>query len=150
MSATGPMVRIQDVHKRFGKLDVDLAASAENAKAPVFVTKEEDSLSVGWAERWPSGNLWLNPEFADIAPWAAKCREETCHRPWRRYGFIFLLTPASIGSEWYATHVHGSAYTMGLSPRLTFEGTSDPYPKDLMLSIYGYGLIGFGAWRWNK
>ena len=38
---------------------------------------------------------------------------------------------------------------LGLSPRLTFEGTDDPYPKDLMLSVFGYGLSGFGTWRWD-
>ncbi len=38
---------------------------------------------------------------------------------------------------------------LGLSPRLTFEGTKDPYPKDLMLSVFGYGMNGFDTWRWK-
>ena len=39
---------------------------------------------------------------------------------------------------------------LGLSPRLTFEGETDAYPKDLMLSVFGFGLHGFDTWRWRE
>jgi len=145
-----PWEFVRAVERRFGPLVRDLAASAENAKAPLFYDESRNSLTVPWAEENHDGNLWLNPPFADIGPWAMKCRDQSLVR--RReggQGFIILLTPASIGSEWYANHVHGFAYVLGLSPRITFDGTDDPYPKDLMLSVYGYGLTGFGAWRWK-
>jgi phage N-6-adenine-methyltransferase len=135
---------IRAVEKRFGKIEFDLAASPENAKAERFYNGEvEDALKYAWGNI--GGNLWLNPPFADIEPWAAKCAEH-----WeRRDGFILFLTPASIGSNWFESHVRRHAYVLGLSPRMTFEGTTDPYPKDLMLSVYGFGLHGFGTWRWK-
>ncbi len=140
-----PRAFIAAVEARWGPLVADLAASKENAKAPEYLTEADDSLTVPWAERWPTGNLWLNPPFADIFPWAQKCDVEAHHR----HGLIFLLTPASIGSNWFAVNVNRAAMVLGLSPRLTFEGTSDPYPKDLMLSIFGPGLNGFDTWRWK-
>ncbi len=139
---------VHAVEARFGPIVRDLAAHEKNAKAALFYDEARNSLTVPWSEEHPAGNLWLNPPFANIEPWISKAREET-HVRRRRRGFLIVLTPASIGTEWFNANVLGSAYVLGLSPRLTFEGETDPYPKDLMLSIYGYGLSGFGAWRWK-
>lgn len=142
-----PMAFIRAVEAKFGPLVHDLACTRENAKAPSgYYFPEVDALTRNWAEDHPEGNLWLNPPFGDIGTWAAKCEREGMDR---RYGGIFLLTPASIGSNWFAKHVHKKARVLGLSPRLMFEGTKDPYPKDLMLSIFGLAYAGFDVWRWD-
>lgn len=136
---------IAAVERRFGRLHVDLAARADNAKAPLWITPQEDSLSVAWAQRFPGHLAWLNPEFANIDPWAEKCAKEGGVRRLR----VLLLTPASVGTEWFAEHVHGRAIVLGLRPRLTFEGCEDPYPKDCILSCFGLGVSGFDLWRWK-
>ena len=139
-----PPAFISAVEARFGALTFDLACTHENAKAPNgYYHPEHDALTQDWREL--RGNLWLNPPFANIEPWAKKCALEGADRK----GLLFLLTPASIGTDWFARHVQGNAVVLGLSPRLQFEGTTDPYPKDLMLSVFGYGLTGFGVWRWD-
>lgn len=148
-----PRIFLDALEKRFGKMDVDLAATRKNAKAPICLTLEEDSLTYHWASSWPDENLFLNPPFADIEPWAAKCAEEG---PKMIRGRIFLLTPASIGSDWFARNVYGQAMVLGLSPRIPFDGTPinpktgrpDGYPKDLMISVFGAGMHGFDCWRW--
>jgi hypothetical protein len=90
-------------------------------------------------------NLWLNPPFANIEPWAKKCVEtETCS--WRR---IFFLTPASVGARWFERHVFGKARVLFLGKRLTFVGEKDPYPKDCMISVFGE-KPGFAFWDWSK
>lgn len=139
-----PRAFIEAVERRFGPIVCDLAAHSGNAKCATWIGKEENSLSVRWAERHPTGLLWLNPEFVDIAPWAVKC----CAESQTRHGLIAMLTPASIGTQWFNDYVKHKAFAIGLYPRLTFEGCGDPYPKDLMLSLYGYGLHGFDTWRW--
>ena len=128
------------VERRFGPMAVDLASTPENAKAPSRV--DGDSLLANWSLL--SGNLWLNPPFADIAPWARKCYEEVTMQ-----SEIYLLVPASVGTNWFRDWVFQKAYVMFLSPRLTFEGCSDPYPKDLMLCRYGSNP-GFECWRWDR
>ncbi len=130
---------------RFGPIVCDLAASPHNAKCATYITQEEDTFAVDWAERFPAGTLWLNPEFADIEPYAERCAAMAS----RRHGLILLLTPASIGSNWFARHVNRKAMVLGISPRLQFEGTTAPYPKDLSLSVFGMGLNGFDCWRWK-
>lgn len=140
-----PKSLIRAVERRFGPLVCDLAAHHTNAKAPAFYTKEQNTLVQAWAKDYPDGNLWLNPEFADIEPYAEKCWVESR----QRHGLIHLLVPASIGANWFAKFVAGKSYVEGLSPRITFEGCDQPYPKDVMLCTYGYGLSGFSTWRWE-
>ena len=141
-----PLAFIRACEARFGVFAWDLAAHAGNHKTERFFTPEQDSLAQPWASLLPTGTLWLNPPFANIDPWAKKCALESQHRA----GLILMLTPASIGTSWFAEHVHRKAMVLGLSPRLTFEGMSEPYPKDLMLSCYGHGFSGFDTWRWAR
>lgn len=131
------------VVERFGaRLTWDLAASAENAKAPLFFTEADDALTQVWTSC--AGDLWLNPPFSSIAPWAKKCADSLHYLK----GRIFFLTPASVGSDWFAKHVNGRALVHMLSPRLSFDG-KNPYPKDCILSVYG-AEPGYVCWRWRR
>lgn len=129
-----------------GEFAADLAAHAENHVVNPYLGPDSGLHADGLALDWQrfNGDLWLNPPFADIEPWARKCAETKRDR-----GRIFFLTPASVGSNWYADHVHGKAHVVALSPRLCFDGKS-PYPKDLILSIYGPVRGGFSTWRWKR
>lgn len=149
-----PRVFLDAVEERFGALDWDLAANASNrVNGADGLGREDyfgpdhprpeyrDALAIEWDI---AGNLWCNPPFSNIAPWAAKCAAARL-----RLGWTFLLVPASVGSNWYAELVHGKAYVMFLLQRLTFVGSSDPYPRDLLLAAYGYGVQGSETWRWK-
>lgn len=142
-----PRAFIDACEVRFGVLRFDLACTTENCKAPAGYYFDEgvDALKQEWAKDWPEGNLWLNPPFGDIDPWAEKCAYESE----RRHGLILMLTPASVGTNWFSKHVLGKAMVLGLSPRMAFEGTTAPYPKDLMISCYGFQFHGFDQWRWD-
>ena len=131
---------------RFGRIDVDLAASAHNAKAPRFYTKKDDTLSIFWAKRHPRATMFLNPEFGDARLYAEKCAYEG---ELLRGGKILLLVPASVGSDWYRHFVAPFAIVFPLSPRIIFEGETAPYPKDVVLALYGAGVTGFTPWRWK-
>lgn len=144
-----PMALIDAVERRWDALRWDLAATEENAKAGEFYSPSRDALSphCHWYFDIGDGIAWLNPPFADIEPWVAKCAAESA------FGLsIIVLTPASIGSEWFAAHCEGRAAVIGLRPRLTFEGCKDPYPKDCMLTVWGplrAGLPILSTWRWK-
>lgn len=136
-----PRAFIRAVESRFGELGWDLACTEENRCAEFRLSG--DALQEDWNSL--PGNLWCNPPFGDIAKWASKMADECRARPF----FAFLLVPASIGANWFSEHVRDRAVVLGLSPRLTFVGCSDPYPKDLALCVYGFGLRGFDTWRWT-
>ena len=159
---------------RWGPIAVDLAAhdNGDNAKAARWIGPTRDSLSVNWVEELAGGIGWLNPEFGDIEPWASKCRLEAA------LGARFLmLTPAAIGTEWFAQHVCGRALVLGIRPRPVFEVTlapemstpqlglfgdassviggaepedGDPFPKDCMITVWGMDAPGLDTWRWKS
>jgi len=144
-----PWEFVRAVERRFGKLDVDLAATNENTKASQFISPEEDSLSFDWHGTFAHRrlNLWLNPPFSHIEPWAEKCSIFGARAMFARIQF---LVPASVGSNWYRAHVERKGFVLFLNGRITFVGEKDPYPKDLMLVIYGAGIWGFDTWRWME
>lgn len=135
---------VEAVISRFGPLAIDLAASPENTLVPhLYFTEADDSLKQGWG--LIGGNRWLNPPFSNITPWAAKCAATAGHALSR----TLFLVPASIGSNWFANHVHGKALVLALNPRLTFVGHKNPYPRDTVLCIYGE-TPGFDVWHWKE
>lgn len=131
------------VEHRFGPIAFDLAATAENAVARSFFTEERNSLVQNWSRI--HGNLWLNPPFGAIDQWAKKCAAEA-----KEGARIFLLTPASVGSNWFAEHVLPNALVLAIRPRLTFVGHTAPYPKDCILSVFHEGIGGIlQTWKWQ-
>jgi hypothetical protein len=113
-----------------------------NTKAPCFFDEQENALAQQWYKI--KGLLWLNPPFASITPWAAKCADEATQG-----AKILLLVPASVGSNWFRDHVFNQARVLFLNGRLTFVGCPTSYPKDCMLCSYG-DEPGCEIWKWNK
>jgi phage N-6-adenine-methyltransferase len=154
---------IDAVKKRFGitRFDFDLAAVKSNAidnlgLADLYLGPDHanatcrDALSFDWS-RTPNGNLWLNPPYSHIEPWASKCSgsawfDRTMKNSVDRR--IFFLVPAAVGSNWFARHVDGKALVLLLNGRLSFDGVS-PFPKDNLLAVYG-AKPSYEVWAWKK
>lgn len=131
------------VEKRFGPIAFDLAASPHNTKHANYFSERDNSLVQEW-HKIP-GNLWLNPPFDCITPWAQKCAAESILG-----ATIFFLVPASVGSNWFRDYCHGHALVLALNGRVSFDGVA-PYPKDLILCCYSLGSHwkGFDTWTWR-
>lgn len=139
------------VQSRFGRIHWDLAANRENSVAGMNYfgpgsTFAENSLIVPWSRSNRAGGpYWLNPPFGTIEPWAAKCA--TCRGMPR---WTLLLVPAAVGSNWFQRHVAPNALVLELTDRITFVGQEQPYPKDLILGCFGFGVIGRAPWHWDE
>ena len=129
---------IEAVVKRFGPLNVDLAAEAGNAICEHYFTKEDDSLAQDW--NLQIGRLWLNPPYENIGKWAKKCLDSRKQ--------ILMLIPASVGSNYFRDYIFGHCEVYFLNGRITFNGCTQPYPKDCMLCVYG-GSIKTEIWKWK-
>lgn len=128
---------------KFGVPEIDLAATASNARCPRFISPEEDSFKQDW-DRLGCELGFLNPPFGDIRPWAKKCVSTTTLR-------ILFLVPASVGSNWWADHVDGESRVYFLRPRLSFDG-KNPYPKDCALIEYNSDISdapSYECWNWK-
>lgn len=135
--------------ERFGKLTWDLAAEPHNTVVPgkYFSKNGLSAFEADWGIFTRADLLFLNPEFSGIAlEWTPLVHKWTKLMPWLR---ILMLTPAALGSEWYRKYVEDRAMVLPLNPRMTFVGEKEPYPKDLMLSCFGFGVTGVKQWRWR-
>jgi len=142
-----PWEFIHAVENRFGRITFDIAADASNAKAPAFFTEADDAIAHDW--RSLVGKIWCNPPFGDINRFAEKCASKV--GSFGEQDAIFLLVPASVGANWYWDFVAPRADVYALSPRLKFIGHADPYPKDLILAVFGKHTGGvFKRWKWKS
>jgi len=124
----------------------DLAASEYNRKCHNFIDESSDSLTHPWHTLNHRSWLWLNPPFKNIAPWARKCYEES-----RLGANVVMLTPASVGSNWFRDRVWKKALVVFLNGRLTFKGETTCYPKDCMISIFSNSVSpGCTIWDWRN
>jgi phage N-6-adenine-methyltransferase len=131
------------VARRFGRIDFDLFASDANAVGKAWFTAEQDAFAQSWELAPWIRVAWANPPFGDLRRVVAKA-EECRHLP----RWTLVLCPASMGSLWWRDHVLGKCHADGI-PRLTFVGETAPYPKDLALLAYGFGVSGTGFYDWR-
>lgn len=85
----------------FKKLDnefhfgIDVAADKENAKCPVYITKEENALLKDWGGR---GAIFCNPPYSrKLGEWVEKAVFEH-HRTGET---VVLLIPARTDTKWF-------------------------------------------------
>ena len=142
-----PLVFMRAVRKRFGPIHFDLAASAENCKAADFFSEADNSLVQDWRRVGPTA--WLNPPFKKIQPWAERCKYSTGWSSAFTLEKILFHVPAAVGSNWFRDNVDGQALVLFLNGRITYVGQKDPYPKDMLLCVYGEEP-GYEVWDWRK
>ena len=125
--------------------DVDLAATAENAKVPIFYTKEMDSLSISWSgdttrKDGPACG-WLNPPYSRglCAKFIAKAAEERCQ------GFLtVMLLPARTDTKAFHAHIYDAMTGQPrpgveirfLPGRLKFGGSTNSAPFPSMIVVF--------------
>ena len=147
-----PVELTRAIEKRFGKLQVDLAATSKNTRAPLYVSQDIDSLSLDWAAEFKNKILWLNPPYGHIAPWAEKCAKHS-EAIYRSSGLLLFLTPASTGANWFIDHIYNcdNARVLFLKGRLQFGNHTTPYPKDCMITVFGdsHQKPKFQVWDWK-
>jgi phage N-6-adenine-methyltransferase len=142
--------------KRFGPIVRDLAASPHNAVAPRYWTENDDALKQDWhaVATGPTGWLWLNPPFEKMAPWAEKCRLEAC-----KGARVAMLCKASVGANWFHTHVFPAADVEFLAPRIRFVGAPHVAPFDCALCLFTPETVAsvpggvnrvVRPWRWDQ
>lgn len=137
---------VQACEQRFGvKLVIDLAADEANTRCLRWYTKEMDSLKCDWVGGINRDAGWLNPEFRKTPAFMEKCATVG-----QNGAKVITLTLSSLGTQWYKRWVKPYALSLILEDRLIFEGQTDPYPKELMVSLFGFGMTGLGWWAQGR
>ena len=120
------------VFDEFGPFDLDVAASASNAKCPKFYTKQDNGLAQPWA-----GRVWCNPPYGrEISQWVARARDAS-----HKGATVVMLVPARTDTKWFHDDILGCrrAEVRYLRGRIKFGGASAGAPFPSMLVVYRPG-----------
>ena len=110
----------------FGPFDLDPAATADNAKAPMFYTMADDGLSQPW-----KGRVWLNPPYGKTIPrWMAKAAAEAADG---RAELVCCLVPARPDTRWWREATSAAALVRFLPGRIRFGTDPAPFPSAVIV-----------------
>lgn len=129
-SATVEWPTPQDMFDRLNArfhFTLDVCATPENAKCPVFFTKEVDGL----AQKW-SGICWMNPPYGRaMIAWLKKAVEEKANGV-----TTVALIPARTNTGWWHDIVQPNADVEFVRGRPKFGGATHGLPQPLALAIF--------------
>jgi phage N-6-adenine-methyltransferase len=107
---------------------LDAAATPENAKCPMFFTREQNGLE----QDWGTHRVFCNPPYgrATTHRWARKCFEAS-----QGGALVVLLVPARTDTRWYHDWIEDKAEVTFLRGRLRFGGATSSAPPRCWPSI---------------
>lgn len=110
--------------------DLDVCASADNAKCAEFFTVEDDGLSRPW-----TGTCWMNPPYSDTSLWMSKAMNEGATG-----SVVVCLVPSRTDVGWFWDFArHGEVRF--LRGRLSFTsdtGLTGPAPFPSCVVVFGH------------
>lgn len=109
--------------------NLDVAATAENAKCSRYFTKEDDGL----AQNWGGSRVWCNPPYGrQIGKWVRKAYEES-----RKPGtLVAMLLPARTDTAWFHDYAMKGKVQF-LRGRVRFGGAENNAPFPSIIVIFG-------------
>ena len=128
-----PQDFFEGVQNLVGNFDLDVAASAQNAKCKNFFTRQQNGLLRDWF-----GNVWCNPPYSKVKPWFEKAirelDENRCHK------VAILVNQVDSSTRWFHDYVlERAAAIYFVKGRLDFTGpyslTNSISPRASMLII---------------
>jgi phage N-6-adenine-methyltransferase len=127
-----PRAFVDWVQEKFElKIDFDVCASIDNAKAPAYFSVSDDALS----REWEFAVGWMNPPFSvEISTWLKKAIEQMPN-----YNVLYVLIPARVDTRWFHELVVPNASRLWfikgrlnfISPRQKADANS-PFPSMLI------------------
>ena len=137
-SATDLWSTPQDLFDRLNErwsFDIDVCATADNAKCPRYFTEADDGLSQRWG-----GHCWMNPPYGrTIGLWMAKA--------WRSAvggTVVVCLVPARTDTAWWHDYAMKGQIEF-LRGRLKFGGHKNSAPFPSAIVVFGEQSSGDSA-----
>jgi phage N-6-adenine-methyltransferase len=123
-----PQDLFDELDAEFG-FTLDVSATVENAKCPVFYSQAEDGLRQPWR-----GVCWCNPPYGrGIGRWVAKAHEAALAG-----ATVVCLVPARPDTGWWHEHCRFAEIRF-LRGRLRFGGGENAAPFPSAVVIFGRG-----------
>ncbi|MDL2210249.1 phage N-6-adenine-methyltransferase [Desulfovibrio sp. OttesenSCG-928-O18] len=112
-----------------GPFDLDVCATAENAKCNRYFSPATNGLLQAWA-----GICWMNPPYGRaIGQWIGKAASESKKN---RVARVVCLVPARTDTAWWHDLVLPHAAVYYLRGRVRFEGAKHPAPFPSAILVF--------------
>jgi phage N-6-adenine-methyltransferase len=121
-----PQYFFDEYDAELGPFDLDVCASAENAKCERFFTREDDGLAQPW-----TGKVWCNPPCGRTLPaWMAKAWEASQTTA----ELVVCLVPARTDTGWWHDYAARGEVRF-VRGRLRFGGAENgaPFPSAVVV-----------------
>jgi phage N-6-adenine-methyltransferase len=93
-------------------LQIDTAASAENARLPVYFDEQKDGLK----QNWTGQRCWMNPPYGrSIGKWVSKAATSGA-------AVCVCLLPARTDTKWFHDYIYGKSEIRFIKGRIKFSG----------------------------
>jgi phage N-6-adenine-methyltransferase len=151
-----PQALFDRLNAKYGPFDLDVCASAENAKCARFYTKEQNGLVQPWL-----GRVWMNPPYGrGEKACRARCHKEKCAKrghhlsatvpgigDWVLKAFhnvfitetaalVCMLLPARTDNAWWHEYVLPNAEVEFLKGRVKFGGHKNSAPFPSVVAVF--------------
>lgn len=104
--------------------ETDVCATPENAKCPVYYTREQDGLLQEW-----TGVCWCNPPYGrEIGKWVEKAAKSSAT--------VVMLLPARTDTKWFHQWVLPYAEIRFVQGRLKFGKAKNSAPFPSMTCVF--------------
>ncbi|MGZ4996136.1 MAG: phage N-6-adenine-methyltransferase [Methylobacter sp.] len=119
-----PQSFFDELNKEFN-FELDVCATKDNTKCPVYFTKDDDGLTQEWA-----GKVWMNPPYGrEIKAWMKKAYESA-----KNGATVVCLVPARTDTVWWHEYAikHEVRFIKG---RLKFGDAKNnaPFPSAVVV-----------------
>lgn len=115
------------VQKEFG-LEIDVCASEENTKLPLYYTQAMDGLSRSWV----GARCWMNPPYGrEIGKWVEKAATGGA-------SVVVALLPARTDTKYFHEYIYNkpNVEVRFIKGRLKFGGSANSAPFPSILVIF--------------
>lgn len=117
----------------FGPFDLDVCATAANAKCPRFFTRADDGLAKPW-----TGRCWMNPPYGNaIKHWMRKAYESA-----QAGALVCCLVPARTDTAWWHDYA-SNGQVVFLRGQVAFEGGKYTAPFPSALVVFDRAKLGY-------
>lgn len=109
------------------RFEIDVCATAENAKCKTFYTKEQNGLEMPW-----NGVCWCNPPYGrEIGKWVERAYTSSVGG-----ATVVMLLPARTDTKWFHEYIYGKAEIRFIKGRLKFGDSKNSAPFPSMVAVF--------------
>jgi site-specific DNA-methyltransferase (adenine-specific) len=122
-----PQNLFDELNREFN-FDLDVCATSDNHKCPVYFTKEDNGLS----KNWGGYRVWLNPPYSEIDKWVEKAYRETRNDN----TVVVMLIPSRTDTRYFHNYIYQRTEIRFVKGRLHFNDSKGGAPFPSMIVVF--------------